>query len=163
MKKSHPSAKPWPCLFTRHQTPGRDQLGGKTGAQPIRDQVPELWPEKGDNPRLLPATRTKCWVLWPTSYWSTMLGTSNALSPRGVCQWQQSRRIHKQMSLAWQPAQNWPYWPSTMLTHAKAWFVLCLIWVCVWWWGRGGIKICITILYYHSFHALTSGWNSMKK
>lgn len=38
----------------------------------------------------------------------------------------------------WQPAQNWPYWPSTMLTHAKACFVLCLMWVSVWWGGAGG-------------------------
>lgn len=32
----------------------------ETGVQPIKVQVPELWPKKGDNPRPLPATETKC-------------------------------------------------------------------------------------------------------
>ena len=35
MKKSHPSAKPSPCLFTRHETLGRTQPGGGTDVQPV--------------------------------------------------------------------------------------------------------------------------------
>lgn len=55
----------------------------------------------------------------------------------------------------WQPAQNWPYWPSTMLTHAKACFVLCLMWVSVWWGGGEGgrlksaLSFCIIIPFMH--------------
>lgn len=67
MKKSHSSAKPWPYLFTRHWPPGSNQPVGRTGAQPTGFQAIGLWPKEGDNLGLIPAARTKCWVMWPTT------------------------------------------------------------------------------------------------